>query len=238
MNVAVVFAGGQGIRMHEYSRPKQFLEYRGKPIVIYTLDVFEDHPDIDGIIVVCLEDWMPYLWRQIARYHMKKIVDIVSGGETGQDSIYNGLECANRHYPDDTVVLIHDGVRPLVKANTITDCIRVTRDKGNCVVCVPAMETIVIKQEDGDLTVPDRDKSLIARAPQCFVLCDVLALHQMARRDGRHDFIDTCTMMNHYGKKFHTVIGSQENIKITTPADYFMFRAIEEAMEEGIIFGL
>lgn len=238
MNVAVIFAGGLGARMHEYSRPKQFLEYRGKPVVVYTLEVFEQHSDVDGVVVVCLENWIPYLRRQITKYHLSKVVEIVPGGETGQDSIYNGLECAKRHYPDDTIVLIHDGVRPLVKGKTITDSIRVARDKGSCVVCVPATETFVVKQDDGSMMIPDRSKSLLARAPQCFVLCDVLAIHRMARKEGRHDFIDTCTMMNHYGRKFQTVIGSQENIKITTPSDYFMFRAIEEAKEEGMIFGL
>ena len=238
MNIAVIFAGGQGVRMHEYSRPKQFLEYRGKPVVLYTLEVFEQHPEIDGIVVVCLENWIPYLRRQIKKHHLEKIVDIVSGGETSQDSIYKGLECVERHYPDDTAVLIHDGVRPLVMEETITECIRLTRDKSSCVVCVPAMETFVIMQDDDSLITPDRDKCLLARAPQCFILCDILAVHRMARKEGRHDFIDTCSMMNHYGRKFHTVMGSQENIKITTPADFFMFRAIEEAKEEGVIFGL
>lgn len=238
MNIAVIFAGGQGLRMHHYSRPKQFLEYRGKPVVIYTLEVFEQHSDIDGVVVVCLEDWIPYLRNQITKYHLKKVVDIVPGGKTGQDSIYNGLECVERHYPDDTVVLIHDGVRPLVKEDTITECIRTTHDKGSCVVCVPATETFVIVQDNDFPIVPERNKCLLARAPQCFVLRDILAVHRMAREENRHDFIDTCTMVNHYGRTFHTVIGSQDNIKITTPTDFFMFRAIQEALEEGVIFGL
>lgn len=238
MNVALIFAGGQGNRLHQYSRPKQFLEYRGKPVVVYTIEVFQHIPEIGGIVVACLEDWIPYLRSQVEKHRLTKVVEIVPGGERGQDSIYNGLVCAERHFPDDTRVLIHDGVRPLVPEKTIIECIEVTREKGNCVVCVPATETLVVRRPDGALDVPDRDTSLVARAPQCFVLKEILAAHRRARAEGRHDFVDSCTMMHHYGHPFHTILGTMENIKITTPADFFMFRSIIEAREEGTIFGL
>lgn len=237
MNVAVIFAGGQGGRMQRYSRPKQFLEYRNKPVVVYTIEIFQHIPEIDGIVVACLEDWIPYLRIQVRKYHLDKVVEIVPGGKRGQDSIYNGLACVEEHYPDDTMVLIHDGVRPLAMEKSIIECIEVAKEKGNCVVCVPATETIITRSE-GALDIIDRDTSLIARAPQCFVLKDVLAAHRQARAEGRHDFVDTCTMMHHYGHEFHTIFGTMENIKITTPADYFMFRSIIEAREEGAIFGL
>lgn len=238
MNVAVIFAGGQGNRLHHYSRPKQFLEYRGKPIVIYTIEIFQHIPEIDGVVVACLEDWIPYLRSQVEKYQLTKVVGIVPGGNSGQDSIYNGLACVEQHYPDDTTVLIHDGVRPLVLEKTILECIEVAREKGNCVVCVPASETVVVKRPDGVLDIPDRSASLVAKAPQCFVLKEVLAAHRQAQAEGRHDFIDTCTMMHHYGHELHTILGSMENIKITTPVDYFMFRSIVKAREEGAVFGL
>ena len=237
MNVAVIFAGGQGGRMQRYSRPKQFLEYRNKPVVVYTIEIFQHIPEIDGIVVACLEDWIPYLRIQVRKYHLDKVVEIVPGGKRGQDSIYNGLACVEEHYPDDTMVLIHDGVRPLAMEKSIIECIEVAKEKGNCVVCVPATETVITSSE-GSLNIIDRDASLIARAPQCFVLKDVLAAHRQAQAEGRHDFVDTCTMMRHYGHELHTILGSMENIKITTPADYFMFRSIIEAREEGAIFGL
>ena len=237
MNVAVIFAGGQGSRLHNYSRPKQFLEYRGKPIVIYTIEIFQHIAEIDGIVVACLEDWIPYLRIQVKKYRLTKVVEIVPGGKRSQDSIYNGLACAEQHYPDDTMVLIHDGVRPLAMETSIIECIEVAKEKKNCVVCVPATETVITNSE-GSLDIIDRDSSLIARAPQCFMLKDVLAAHRRAQAEGIHDFVDTCTMMRHYGHELHTIIGSMENIKITTPADYFMFRSIIEAREEGIIFGL
>lgn len=238
MNIAVILAGGQGDRMQRYSRPKQFLEYRGKPIVVYAIEIYQHLQEIDGIVVACLEDWIPYLRSQVEKYHLDKVVDIVSGGRKGQDSIYNGLLCASQHFPEDSLVLIHDGVRPLAMEKTIIECIETAKEKGNCVVCVPAMETIVVKQSNGTLEVPERASSLLARAPQCFVLSDVLAAHQWALQQDKHDFVDTCTLMHQMGHPIHTVLGTIENIKITTPADYFMFRAIVEAREEGAVFGL
>lgn len=238
MNVAVIFAGGQGSRLYSFGRPKQFLEFRGKPIVVYTIEVFQQIQEVDGIIVVCLEGWIPYLQRQIEKFHLTKVVEIVPGGKTGQDSIFRGLECVCRHYSKDAMVLIHDGVRPLAMEDTIMECIGVAKEKGNCVVCAPATETIIVKHGDVKLEIPERANSLNARAPQCFVLRDVLAAHQQAREEGITDFVDTCTMMHHYGHKIHTILGTLDNIKITTPADYFMFRAILEAREVGDVFGL
>lgn len=238
MNIAVIFAGGRGDRLHSYSRPKQFFEFRGKPIVVYTIEVFQHIQEVDAIVVACLEDWIPYLRRQVEKYDLNKVIDIVPGGRKGQDSIYNGLVSAKQHFPEDSVVLIHDGVRPLATEKTIIECIEVAKEKGNSIVCVPAMETIVMKKADGSLEVPDRDSVLMVRAPQCFVLKDVLEAHQKALAEGRHDFVDTCSMMNHYGYELHTIMGTSENIKITTPADYFMFKAIIEAREESAVFGL
>ena len=237
MNIAVIFAGGQGNRLHYHSRPKQFLEFRGKPIVVYTIEVFQHIQEVDAIVVACLDDWIPYLRSQIEKYDLTKVVEIVPGGKKGQDSIYNGLVCTKQHFPDDSIVLIHDGVRPLVTEKTVIECIETAKEKGNCVVCVPATETIAIKNTDGSLEVPNRDNVLMFRAPQCFILKDVLEAHQKALAEGRHDFIDTSSMMNHYGYELHTVTGTAENIKITTPADYFMFKAIIEAREESAVFG-
>ena len=237
MNIAVIFAGGQGDRMRLYSRPKQFLEFRNKPVLVYTIERFQYHPEIDAIIVACLKDWIPYIQEQLKKYQLTKVADVVTGGDTGQDSIYNGLEYASKHYPEDSVVLIHDGVRPLIKADAISECIKMTKEKGSCVTCVPSMETPVIKEADGSIMVLARAAVITARAPQCFRLCDVLAVHQRAKEDGIHDFVDTCTMMHHYHQPFHIIMGSFENIKITRPADYFLFRAIEEAREESEVFG-
>lgn len=237
-NVAVIFAGGSGKRMNTVSRPKQFLELNGKPVIIYTLELFDNHPDIEGIVVVCIDSWIPFLHKQLNKFEINKVVDIVSGGATGQDSIYNGLEVARKHYgTDDVAVLIHDGVRPLITEQTITQCIECIEQKGNCITCIPATETFIVTQEDGALQIPSRKDSLIARAPQCFKLKEILSAHYQAQQEGRHDFIDSCTMMNHYGYRMNTIIGPMENIKITTPTDFFIFRAMVQVHENQQIFG-
>src|SRR5690554_1232828 len=121
MNIAIIFAGGVGIRMNSKEKPKQFLQLHGKPIIIYTLEVFEHHPQIDGIIVACVPEWIMYLQKLLIKFHIKKVSAIVPGGETGQLSIFNGLAAAEKLFPDDSVVLIHDGVRPLINEQIITD---------------------------------------------------------------------------------------------------------------------
>ena len=237
-NIAIIFAGGSGKRMNTVSRPKQFLELNGKPVMIYTLELFDNHPQIDGIVVVCIEPWIPFLEKQLKKFEINKVVKIVTGGETGQDSIFNGLAAAYELYgTDDVNVLIHDGVRPLIIENTITDCINMVEEKGNCITCIPATETFVVKQDDGSLEIPTRANSLIARAPQCFRLKDIYEAHIRAQSEGRHDFIDSCSMMSEYGHHMNTIIGPMENIKITTPSDFFIFRAMVEVHENQQIFG-
>lgn len=239
MNIAVIFAGGSGNRMHSKSRPKQFLEYNGKPIIIYTLELFDNHPQIDSIVVVCIESWIPFLHKMLKKFEINKVVTIVPGGSTGQESIFNGLVEAERYSQNDpeTVVLIHDGVRPLITEETISDNVKTVRDKGNCITCIPATETFIVKKEDGDLEIPSRANSLIARAPQSFYLRDIISAHRRALIESKNDFIDSCTMMSHYGYRMNTVIGPIENIKITTPTDYFIFKAMVEIHENQQIFG-
>lgn len=238
MNIAVIFAGGTGRRMHTTSRPKQFLEYNGKPIIIYTLELFDNHPMIDGIVVACVKEWIPFLEKMLNKFEITKVKKIVSGGDTGQESIYKGLVAAQEvSKGDQDVVLIHDGVRPLITEQTITDNIEMVNSEGSCITCIPATETFIVTQPDGGLEIPTRSNSLIARAPQSFYLKDILTAHEQARQEGRHDFIDSCSMMHHYGHKLGKVIGPMENIKITTPTDYFIFKAMVEVHENQQIFG-
>ena len=236
-NVAVIFAGGAGKRMNTVSRPKQFLELQGKPIIVYTLELFDTHPEVDAIVVACIASWIPFLQKQIKKFEITKVVEIVPGGDTGQESIYNGLMAVKKNFADDTCVMIHDGVRPLITQQTITDNIRTVHEQGNCITCVPATETFVVCRDNGTLEIPSRKDSLIARAPQSFILADICAAHERAREEKRMDFIDSCTMMSYYGYRMHTILGPMENIKITTPTDFFVLRAMVEVHENQQIFG-
>lgn len=238
MNIAVIFAGGSGLRMHTKSRPKQFLDLNGKPIIIYTLELFDNHSQIDAIVVACIENWIPFLEKQLRKFEITKVIKVVPGGETGQQSIYNALCAAENAGTDDSIVLIHDGVRPLITEQTITDNINKVKQSGSCITCIPATETLVVRQTDGSLEIPSRADSLIARAPQSFFLKDIIAAHRRALAEGRNDFIDSCTMMSQYGYKLGTIIGPMENIKITTPTDFFVLRAMMKVHEDQQIFGL
>ena len=244
MNIAVSFAGGSGSRMHTKSRPKQFLNLNGKPILLYTIELFEDHPEVDAVVCVCIESWIPYLQQTLQKYDIKKVVAVVAGGGTGQESIYKGL-CAAEEYvrskgveAEKHVVLIHDGVRPLINEETISANISKVKECGSCITCVPAIETVIISQEDGALEIPRRSECKMARAPQSFFLHDILAVHRRSREEGRTDFIDSCSMMNYYGYSLGTVMGPMENIKITTPSDYYVMRAMIEVRENQQIFGI
>ena len=162
---------------------------------------------------------------------------IVPGGDTGQDSIYNGLETAKDLFTMDCSILIHDGVRPLINEKTITDNVESVLNYGSCITCIPATETFIVCNLEGLIDIPSRKDSLIARAPQSFLLQDILSAHRRAQSEGRHDFIDSCSMMNYYGYKLHTIVGPVENIKITTPTDFFIFRALVDVHENQQIFG-
>lgn len=228
--------------MNTKTRPKQFLDLNGKPIIIYTIELFDNHPDVDAIVVVCLESWIPFLQKMLKKFEINKVVRIVSGGMSSQDSIYKGL-CAAEEYAqeqndDNAIVMVHDGVRPLITEDTITDNIVKVKECGSCITCVPAIETVIVNREDGMLDIPKRSDCMMARAPQSFYLKDIIGAHRKSQTEGKTDFIDSCSMMSHYGYKLGMVQGPMENIKITTPTDYFVLRAMVEVHENQQIFGI
>ena len=238
-NVAVIFAGGTGQRMNTRTRPKQFLELHGKPIIVYTLEAFNGHREIDGIVVVMLEEYIGYMNSLVKKYALDKVVRVVPGGRSGQESIYNGLCAARELYGDNDIVLIHDGVRPLIDEETITANIRSVTERGTAVTVTAAIETITMKDETGAVgTIIDRSQCELARAPQSFRLGEILGVHNRARKEGGLSFIDSASMMKYYGYKLYTVEGKPENIKITTPSDFYIFRAMVDARESSQIFGI
>lgn len=239
MNFAIIFAGGTGQRMNTKTRPKQFLELNGKPILIHTIEHFQNHPMIDGIVVVCLKEWIKEFLRLQELYRLSKISAVVPGGRNGQESIYNGLKKASEIYSKDAVVLIHDGVRPLIDYDTITKCIESVIKYGSAITVAPAIETIALKKENGEVgKIIDRKQCEMAKAPQCFCLADILSAHKRAILEGNLDFIDSASLMQYYGYDLHTVEGPIDNIKITTPSDFYILRALINAKENYEIMGL
>ena len=231
---ALIFAGGTGSRMNTKTLPKQFLELHGKPIIIHTIEHFEDHPAVSDIVVVCVDGWLDYCRDLLARFNIKKVSQVVPGGETGQMSIFNGLAVLREKYKnDDDYVLIHDGVRPLVDCATIERNIESVESKGSAITVTLAIETVMVTQEGSINRILNRNECLMAKAPQSFRLDDILSVHNRAKDDGIHDFIDSASMMMHYGYTLYPVLGEPENIKITTPSDYYMFTGIIKNRELG-----
>lgn len=238
-NSVVIFAGGTGTRMKLTTKPKQFLELYGKPIIIHTIEHFEHHPMIDHIVVVCVDGWHDYLRSLLTKFQISKVREIVSGGKTGQMSIFNGLEVVQKFVTsEDDVVLIHDGVRPLIDADIIRKNIESVRKYGATVTVKPVIETVIQVDEHGSITnVVDRDSCQTAVAPQTFYFNDIFRLHLQAQQENVFDMTDSATLVRHYGMTLHTVMGGPENIKITTPSDFYIFKAIYDSKENEQVFG-
>ena len=167
-----------------------------------------------------------------------KVRKIVSGGSTGQESIYKGVLAVKEISKGKDIILVHDGVRPFVNEELITNCIRSVKEHGSAITVTPAIETIVTLDDGRIDTITDRSKCFHAKAPQCFYVDDILAAHEQARKYGILNMIDSASLMKFYDHELYTVPGNFDNIKITTPADFYTFKALYEVRENQQIFGL
>lgn len=234
-NIALIIAGGHGQRMGQ-DIPKQFLNVRDKPVILYTLAAFQKHPCIDGIVVVCLEGWEKILNAYCRQYAITKLESIVSGGVNGQESIYRGVkDIASRHEKED-LILIHDAIRPLVSEEIISDCIRVAGQFGNAVSVVPC-NTAMLCTEDGITSsgqIP-RDNLKVTQTPQCASVETLLKAHEEAGEKGITNSVSTCTLLTELGRPLHFSLGSEKNIKLTSTDDLEIFEALLEAKKAEFI---
>lgn len=240
MNYAVIFAGGVGSRMNSKAKPKQFLEIHGKPIIVHTIEHFEKHNEIDGICVVCVSDWLDYMKDLVDKFRLKKVKWVISGGKTALESQYMGIkEITNNINEKNSIVLIHDGVRPLINETLISDCIESVKKHGSAITVSPANETIVQTDSNGKVfSTINRTDCRLARAPQAFWLNEIKEIHENSIKEGKHDYIDSASMMLAHGFSLYTVDGPTENIKVTNPADFYVCRALLDAREETQIYGV
>lgn len=239
MNIALVFAGGTGQRMRNSAKPKQFLELYQKPVIIYTLEVFERNPNVDKIVIPCVAGWEDYLARLVDKFGITKVDKILTGGKNTQESKMNALNYLKDICSEDDIIIIHDAVRPLITEKLIDDNIQSVKEFGNGVTAVPFTETGIIS-EDKEYTEKTiiRNTLYIAKAPQSFYFKDVYEAH-LAGQDMPYTItIDTCSLMTELGKKLHLVPCETTNIKITTPEDYYLFKALIDLRESQEIFGL
>lgn len=242
MNIAIIFAGGVGQRLNngENSTPKQFLKINDKPIIIRTLELFQTHKDIDKIYISIHPDYYEYMQELVKYYYITKTSGIVNGGKTGQKSIYNALKLAQKENPQDSIVLIHDGVRPNITEEVITKNIECTKKNGNAITCTSCFETILISENGiNPEHVPYRKDTYAAQAPQTFHVGEVIEAHEITRKTNPNytDIVDTCTLYKTLNKKTFMVKGNRGNIKITTIEDLYILRALIRYKEDLEAFG-
>ena len=232
MNIGVIIAGGSGQRMHQ-EIPKQFMNVNDKPVIVYTLEAFERHPDIDEIWVVCLDGWHEILWAYAKQYKISKLKWIVSGGENGQGSIRNGVFEAEKRYGEDDILLIHDAVRPLVSQEILSDCIVKCRKYGSAVVTVPC-NTVILKKKDelSSEEVVDRQELAVTQTPQAFPLHKLVWAHKEALKRGITNSVASCTLMTELGESVYFSVGAETNIKLTTQDDLMIFKALLAIQEQ------
>lgn len=232
MNDVLIFAGGVGSRMGSRV-PKQFLEVDGRPILIHTVQAFARHEEIDGIVIVSKAEYIDYCRELVERFAVPKVLDVIAGGESGQESIFHGLTYLHGQVsrdPAQDVVLIHDGVRPVITPELISASIACVRENGSSIAVSRAIETIIRVNAEGNVVeTVDRSWCRYAKAPQCFFLEDIWQAHLRANAEHVTGVIDSATLMARYGHRLFTVECPAENIKITTPNDYYMFKAMYEA---------
>lgn len=235
MNIALLTAAGNATRMGQ-DIPKQFIHVENKPVIIYTMEAFQRHPSIDAIIVVTLESWKSVLMAYAKQFNISKLKWVVSGGETGQESIFNGLCELVKDTEEDVVVMVHDGNRPLVSSEIISDSLATFHKYGSAVAAIPCAE-VVFESEDkkSSCVSTEREKLFRTQTPHTYNLNDLYEAHILAKKRGIENTAASCMLMKELGKTSYFSKGSEENIKITTTDDLKIFKALLHTKQDDWI---
>ncbi len=236
MNIALLTAAGTGTRMHQ-DIPKQFIHVDDKPVIIHTMEAFQRHPSIDAIIVVTLDSWEAVLWAYAKQFNITKLKWVVPGGATGQDSIKNGLDKLKEELSgEDVNVMVHDGNRPLVSSEIISNSLA-TFSKYGCAVAVIPCTEVVFESDDGvsSCVSTEREKLFRTQTPHTYKLDDLLWAHEKAGELGIKGTAASCMLMKELGRESYFSKGSEENIKITTLDDLRIFKALLHTRQEDWI---
>ena len=232
MNIAMLIAGGSGQRMNQ-DIPKQFINVNDKPVIVYTMEAFQRHPNIDAIEVVCLEGWQEILKAYAKQFNITKLRWITQGGENGQASIYNGLKVLKENCNLQDMILIHDAIRPMVSQEIISDCISKCNLYGSAITVIPCVEAVLYS--DNRISAEesiDRSTLMRTQTPQAFYLSKLLWAHEEAKKKGITNSIATCTLMIELGEQVHFSAGSEKNIKLTTTDDIEIFKALLQSKKD------
>ena len=242
MNYGLILAGGVGQRMRRTGMPKQFLEVFGKPIIIYTLQKFEYCEDIDEIVIACHSSWKEYMESMMQRYGLKKIKAIISGGKDRQESVLNGIKyLQNAGATENDVIVIHDGVRPLIQESILSENVRIAKKYGSAMTVRPVIESVVITTKD-EAEFEDfkrRDETYSLTAPQSFQLKLLIqAYKDIEGKDTPIPLLDSALVFTYLGNNIHIIKDNNNNIKVTTPEDYYILKAMLELEENRYVFGI
>lgn len=233
MNIAMIIAGGKGVRMNQ-DIPKQFLSIYDRPVIVYTLQAFQRHPEIDAIMVVCIDGWQEILWAYAHQFNITKMKWVTAGGDNGQQSIHNGIIELKEHCDPSDLVLVHDAIRPNVSQEIISGCIAECRLHGSAITVIPCAEAMLLRGENPNSSAAliSRDSLARTQTPQAFPLQKLLWAHDEAEKRGICNSIASCTLMVELGEEVHFCPGSEMNIKITTTEDIEIFKALLMAQKD------
>lgn len=231
-NIVILTGGGIGSRTHQ-DIPKQFIHVNNKPIIIYTLEAFQRHPSIDEICVAILEGWEQMLWAYARQFNITKLKYVVTGGATGQESIFNGLKAIRADHNDEDVVIVHDGNRPMIEPDIISENLATQKKYGSAVTTIPCTEVVFVSENkvDSDKSIP-RENLQRTQTPHSYYLGDLWEAHMEAQRRGIKNTAASCSLMEALGKKSYFSRGSEKNLKITTVDDIEIFKALLEAKKD------
>lgn len=223
-NIVVITAAGIGSRTQQYI-PKQFLSINDKPLIIYTMEKFEKHPDIDYIVVTCLKGWDNFIECYAKQFNITKLKAIVLGGETGFESIQNGLNSLSSFANPEDIVLIHDGNRPGVSHETISECINVSKQKRSAITFIPVNEVVFnINKENPELL--NRDDIIRTQTPHAANYAYMTEIYNRAKKQNITNSVAFCSLLSELGEELHFVKGSEKNFKITFKEDIDLFKGL------------
>lgn len=226
VNIAMIIAGGSGQRMNQ-DIPKQFINVNDKPVIVYTLEAFQRHPNIDAIAVVCLEGWQEILKAYAKQFNITKLKWVTIGGQNGQESIYQGIKLIEKYCKADDMILIHDAIRPMVSQEIISDCISKCNLYGSAITVIPCTEAVLFSGNHIDANSSiDRNTLMRTQTPQAFYLSKLIWAHEEAKKRGIVNSVATCTLIIELGDKVSFSTGSEKNIKLTTTDDIEIFKAL------------
>lgn len=233
MNIALLTAAGVGNRMH-LDIPKQFLHIEGKPVILYTMEAFQKHPQIDAIIVVVLKNWEDTVRAYAKDYGIGKLKWVVIGGRTGQESIRNGIHELAKYCDKNDVIMVHDGNRPFVSDEIISDSLATFKEYGSAVAAMPCIEAI-FRSSNGKVSTDSipREQLFRTQTPHTYTLGKILWAHERAAELGIENTTATCVLMQMLGESIYFSKGSDKNIKLTTQDDLDIFQAMLKKQELG-----